>query len=171
MTTDLNIREFDIREAVWETDGGVLQDIRRKVFIVEQNVPTDEEWDGQDDEAWHFLATEKDEVPIGTVRLLPSGQIGRMAVLEKHRRRGVGRALLEQAVDKVRHLGMRNLFLHALPFYEAAGFSQLGDEFMEADIVHRQMTLALTPLDDNVHRRLVVNTGRSSMLKNLIPGK
>ncbi|MDG2071624.1 MAG: GNAT family N-acetyltransferase, partial [Pseudomonadales bacterium] len=87
----------------------------------------------------------------------------------------VGRALLEQAVDKVRHLGMHNLFLHAqlhaLPFYEAAGFSQLGDEFMEADIIHRKMTLALTPLDDNVQRRLVVNTGRSSMLKNLIPGK
>jgi predicted GNAT family N-acyltransferase len=88
---------------------------------------------------------------------------------------GVGRALLEQAVDKIRHLGMRNLFLHAqlhaLPFYEAAGFSQLGDEFMEADIIHRKMTLALTPLDYNVQRRLVVNTGRSSMLKNLMPGK
>jgi predicted GNAT family N-acyltransferase len=53
MTTDLNIREFDIREAVWETDGGVLQDIRRKVFIVEQNVSNNEEWDGQDDETWH----------------------------------------------------------------------------------------------------------------------
>lgn len=86
MTTDLNIREFDIREAVWETDGGVLQDIRRKVFIVEQNVSNNEEWDGQDDETWHFLATEKDEVPISTVRLLPSGKIGSMAVLEKHRR-------------------------------------------------------------------------------------
>ena len=163
MTSDFNIREFDIREAVWETEGGVLQDIRRNVFIIEQNVPKDDEWDGQDEDGWHFLATEKNDEPIGTARLLPSGQIGRMAVLKKYRQRGVGRALLEQAVDKARHLGMQALFLHAqlhaLHFYKAAGFSLEGDEFIEAGIAHRKMTLALTPLDDNVQRRLAVSTG------------
>jgi|TARA_B110000196_G_C21068390_1_gene626148 predicted GNAT family N-acyltransferase len=154
MSSDLNIRKFDIREAGWETDGDVLQDIRRRVFIIEQHVPKDEEWDGQDEKGWHFIATEKDDVPIGTARLLPSGQIGRMAVLEEYRRHGVGRALLEQAIEKARHLGMQDLFLHvqlhALHFYEAVGFSLEGEEFIEAGIAHRKMTLVLTPLDDNV---------------------
>ena len=161
MSSDLNIRKFDIREAGWETDGDVLQDIRRRVFIIEQNVPKDEEWDGQDEKSWHFLATEKNDVPIGTARLLPSGQIGRMAVLEEYRRRGVGRALLEQAIDKARHLGMQDLFLHAqlhaLHFYETVGFSLEGEEFTEAGIAHRKMSLVLTPFDDNVQRRIAVN--------------
>ncbi len=86
--------------------------------------------------------------------MLPSGQIGRMAVLEEYRRHGVGRALLEQAIEKARHLGMQDLFLHvqlhALHFYEAVEFSLEGEEFTEAGIAHRKMTLVLTPLDDNV---------------------
>ncbi len=59
MSSDLNIREFDIREAGRETDGSVLQDIRRRVFIIEQHVPKDEEWDGQDEKSWHFLRQKK----------------------------------------------------------------------------------------------------------------
>lgn len=142
MTSDLNIREFDIREANWEFDGGVLRDIRRRVFIIEQGVPKDEECDGQDEQGWHFLATDVNDSPIGTARLLPSGQIGRMAVLEKHRQCGVGRALLEQAVDKARHLGLQDLFLHAqihaLHFYQAVGFAEEGDEFTEVGIAHKK---------------------------------
>lgn len=153
----MEIRKFNIREASWQADGKQLSNIRRLVFIVEQKVPQEEEWDGRDEESWHWIATDTSDSPIGTARLLPDGQIGRMAVLSQHRQHGVGAALLEQAVEKARHLGFEQVYLnaqtHALGFYERCGFSAEGDEFMEAGIAHMRMTQDLTPPVDNVQRK------------------
>ena len=158
MSKQLEIRQFDIREAHWSLDGKVLSNIRRIVFIVGQSVPQEEEWDGRDDASWHWLATDSDGHPIGTARLLPEGQIGRMAVIEAWRGYGVGAALLERAVDKARHLGFGSVFLnaqsHALGFYERAGFVAEGDEFMEAGIPHYRMTRSLALPDDEAQRVL-----------------
>lgn len=149
----MQIREFDLREADWSRDGALLSEIRRIVFIVEQSVPKHEEWDGRDEESWHWLATDKRGNPIGTARLLPEGQIGRMAVLIGHRGTGVGAALLEAAVEKARHLGFDSVFLnaqsHALEFYKRCGFLPEGDEFMEAGIPHFRMTRKLAPRQDS----------------------
>ena len=156
MSDALEIRNFNLREATWAADGGQLSNIRRVVFIIEQNVPQEEEWDGKDNDSWHWLASDREDVPIGTARLLPDGQIGRMAVLENHRGTGVGAALLEAAVEKARHLGMRNVFLnaqsHALGFYEKLGFVSEGDEFDEAGIPQFRMTRTLAPPADNIQR-------------------
>lgn len=158
MTEDLSIRQFNIREADWQADGSQLSNIRRLVFIVEQKVPKEEEWDDKDGDAWHWIATDESDVPIGTARLLPDGQIGRMAVLKEYRHLGVGAALLEQAVEKARHLGLPEAFLnaqkHALGFYERGGFTIAGDEFFEAGIPHYRMTRALTLPEDNIQRLL-----------------
>jgi predicted GNAT family N-acyltransferase len=156
----VELRQFNIRAADWQTDGNQLSNIRRLVFIVEQKVPKDEEWDGKDDDSWHWLATDTNDVPIGTARLLPDGQIGRMAVLSDYRKFGVGAALLEQAVEKARHLGFSSVFLnaqtHALGFYERAGFIAEGEEFQEAGIAHYRMAQTLAPPEDNIQRRLPV---------------
>lgn len=153
MAAGLEIRRFNIREANWQADKNTLSNIRRLVFIVEQQVPQEEEWDGRDESAWHWLATDPDDRPIGTARLLPDGQIGRMAVLSEYRGYGVGAAMLEQAVQKASHLGMERVFLnaqtHALAFYENGGFEAEGDEFLEAGIPHRRMIRRLTPLPDD----------------------
>ena len=85
MSNQLSLQDFLVREANWSAESNVLSNIRRLVFIVEQNVPQEEEWDGKDDTAWHFLATDNEDVPVGTARLLPDGQIGRMAVLSEQR--------------------------------------------------------------------------------------
>lgn len=138
--THLEVRQFNLREASWISDQNVLSNLRRLVFIVEQNVPQDEEWDGQDESAWHWLATDLEDRPIGTARLLPSGQIGRMAVLDEFRGLKVGRAMLEHTVEKARHLGFASVYLnaqsHALGFYEKSGFEAVGGEFTEAGIAH-----------------------------------
>jgi predicted GNAT family N-acyltransferase len=158
MSEKLQVRDFDIREANWTIDGALLSNIRRLVFIVEQEVPQEEEWDGKDEDSWHWLATDASDNPIGTARLLPDGQIGRMAVLADKRGSGVGAVLLEQAVEKARHLGMQEVFLnaqsHALGFYERCGFVAEGDEFMEAGIPHFRMTRQLSPPEDNIQRHL-----------------
>ncbi len=160
MSNQLEIRKFNIREADWKVDGKQLSNIRRLVFIVEQQVPEDEEWDGQDEDSWHWIATDNQDLPIGTARLLPDGQIGRMAVLNEHRKLGVGAALMEQAVTKARHLGIDSVYLnaqsHALGFYERGGFIKEGEEFIEAGIPHFRMTQALSPPEDNVQRQPAV---------------
>ena len=142
-------RQFNTREADWQTDGNNLSNIRRLVFIVEQQVSKEEEWDGKDENSWHWLATDTQDIPIGTARLLPDGQIGRMAVLLHHRKFGVGSALLRLAVEKASHLGFPRVFLnaqtHALGFYERAGFVAEGEEFQEAGITHHRMTQPIKP--------------------------
>lgn len=135
-----------VNEVGWAVASEVLRLIRGHVFIEEQGVPRELEWDGQDEDAVHFLAR-LDDAAVGTARLLLSGQIGRMAVLAQHRRAGIGRLLLQAAIQHARMRGDREVFLHAQrsaePFYTAAGFFQEGREFDEAGIAHIGMRLVL----------------------------
>lgn len=134
-----------IREVAWKSHEQALTSLRRTVFVEEQGVPEDEEWDGADPDCRHFLADDHDGRPIGTARLMPSGQIGRMAVLAPWRGRGIGARLLKLAVDAARASNYPSIFLHAqshaVGFYERAGFTATGAPFMEAGIEHREMTL------------------------------
>lgn len=135
-----------IGPADWATDSAALREVRRRVFIEEQRISQDEEWDGLDEGARHFLAT-RDGAPVGTARLLPTGQIGRMAVLAELRGHGVGRQLLDAAIEAARVAGFHEVFLHAQRtaegFYERAGFRARGGTFMEAGIEHVDMLLPL----------------------------
>ena len=86
---------FHVRQVEWAQAQDTLRAIRDQVFIQEQGVPAELEWDGHDEGCLHLLATDAEGRPIGTVRMLPDGHIGRMAVLSPWRRRhGVGTALL-----------------------------------------------------------------------------
>ena len=136
-----------IRKTTWAADREPLAAIRRTVFIEEQHVPEDMEWDEQDNGSVHFLATDANGSAVGCVRLLPTGQISRLSVLEDRRTEGVGRALLEAAINEARAQGVREIFLHAqthaTSFYEAAGFLVDGGIFIEAGIPHRLMVKTL----------------------------
>ncbi len=140
-------------------DQAALRDIRGAVFIDEQRVPVELEWDEFDDESRHWLAS-IDRRPVGTARLLRSGQIGRMAVLREFRGRGIGATLLSAVIDAAAAEGRRELFLHAqthaLAFYRRFDFIEVGPEFMEAGIAHRIMRRTLRP------RRLGEDGGRFS---------
>ena len=136
---------FHAREVSWDRHGHALTSVRRTVFVVEQGVDELEEWDGHDPASRHFLAEDAKGRPIGTARLMPSGQIGRMAVLREWRGRGIGAHLLELAVDAARRADYDVVFLHAqshaVGFYERAGFELTGETFIEAGIEHRAMAL------------------------------
>lgn len=135
--------EFTVREARWPDDAAALKQIREEVFVDEQNVPPDLEWDGEDPHCRHVIAEAADGTPIGTGRLMPGGQIGRMAVRKPWRGRGVGSALLLALVEQARQEALPDCHLHAqvsaIPFYERHGFSAEGDVFMDANIPHRNM--------------------------------
>lgn len=134
-----------IRRADWTADRSSICGVRERVFIHEQAVPEEEEWDEHDAESLHVLALSPDGEAIGTGRLTPLGSIGRMAVDAAWRGRGVGHALLDRLLTVARELGYERVWLnaqtHALDFYAAHGFRAEGQEFMEAGIPHKRMAL------------------------------
>ncbi len=141
--------EFTLRTASWETDREALSAVRVPVFVEEQAVPADQEWDAADETAFHLLAEDREGHPIGTARLLPNGQIGRMAVVRPWRHRGIGGTLLSRLLEYAAEQTYPPLFLNAqiqaMPFYARHGFQALGETFMEAGIPHQQMLLAVDP--------------------------
>ncbi len=139
-------RTFTVRAASWRDDIAPLQDLRRWVFIIEQQVPEELEWDEADARSVHALALDMEERPIGTGRLLPDGHIGRIAVVREWRRRGVGSAILAWLIARAREQGCRVVQLHAqthaMGFYARHGFIAHGEVFTEAGILHRAMLLS-----------------------------
>ncbi len=134
----------------WQAAKEQLHAIRSTVFIQEQGVPQDLEWDGEDARAMHALACDTQGQPIGTARLLLHGDlahIGRMAVLKAWRRRGVGSALLACILAEAQRRGATSALLnaqtYAAPFYARAGFTREGVEFFDAGIPHYRMTRGL----------------------------
>jgi predicted GNAT family N-acyltransferase len=140
-------QEFFIKDADWEQERMSLCAVRRQVFIEEQWVPEDLEWDGLDAQCHHVIAYTNDHQPIGTARIKPDGQIGRMAVVKSWRNRGVGKALLKALLDYAVQHGHREVYLHAqlhaLDFYQRFDFKVSSDTFMDAGIPHKEMRLKL----------------------------
>lgn len=141
------MKSFTVRIADWQDHAAALRAIRETVFILEQQVPVELEWDGLDVGCLHVLAADAAGNPIGTARLLSDGHIGRMAVLKEWRGRGVGSALLQWLLAEARKLGLRQAVLnaqtYAAGFYTKFGFQAVGEEFMDAGIPHVKMVLPL----------------------------
>lgn len=127
----------------WDTQRAAAREVRYAVFVVEQNVPLEIEWDEMDAACLHAVAFEQDGRALATGRLLPDGHIGRMAVLREARGRGIGGRMLEALMDAAHARGdaavMLNAQTHAEPFYARYGFMREGEEFMEAGIPHVAM--------------------------------
>lgn len=139
---------FRVREAEWRTEQALLRAVRHPVFVQEQAVPEDIEWDATDPQCLHAIAFDRAGTPIGTARLLPDGHIGRVAVLKPWRGRGVGVALMRWMIAAARTRGHGEVALNAqtsaAAFYQRLGFAVSGPGFIEANIPHVPMTLSLT---------------------------
>ncbi len=121
----MHISDFRVEPADYKTDFDDLRLIREAVFIFEQNIPENIEFDTIDRDCHHVVARDNHHNPIGTARLSPDGKIGRMAVLQNWRGKGVGKALITAILDKARKLGFTEVTLHAqtavLDFYRKLG--------------------------------------------------
>lgn len=144
------MNEISVRIADWQKDNADIRRIRDSVFVVEQAVSPELEWDAEDAEAVHFLAFEG-EFAVGTARLLPDGHIGRVAVLKDWRGLKIGDALLEAAIIEAERRGLTEQRLsaqvHALPFYERHGFVVVSEEYLDVGIPHADMLRRSTPAD------------------------
>lgn len=135
------MNDVQVTVADWQTSSA-LRSIRQRVFIEEQNVPPDLEWDDEDATAIHFLLI-LNEQPTGTARLLPSGRIGRVALLPEARNKGLGKVLMKAVMQHARQSGIPQLELsaqtHALGFYQQLGFVVCSDIYLDAGIAHQTM--------------------------------
>ncbi|HET7267232.1 MAG TPA: GNAT family N-acetyltransferase [Oleiagrimonas sp.] len=131
---------FRVALADWSHDHRALRDIRAAVFIDEQHVPVELEWDGLDERCVHVLARDADDQPIGTARMNAEYVIGRMAVVRAWRGHGVGAAMLRTLIECARTRQATRVTLHAQThaagFYRRFGFVAHGEPFMEAGIRH-----------------------------------
>lgn len=153
--------DFRVEPADYQTDYQDLRRVREPVFVIEQSVPIELEWDVQDPLCSHVIARDAENRPIGTGRLTPDGKIGRMAVLREWRGRGVGEALLQALIDRARALGWTEVRLNAqvgaVDFYARYGFVPFGEQFMEAGIAHQAMRRALEPVSNDGLRAGLAN--------------
>ncbi|MEW1721378.1 GNAT family N-acetyltransferase [Streptomyces sp. NPDC093109] len=151
---------YTLRVAKAPADLAACFAVRRDVFVVEQGVTEELEYDGRDATALHVLAVRADGHPLGTARLLygpeaadrtggdpATGALGRLAVGKAARGLGIGVALVGAVEDAARERGLTAVELHAqshaLGFYERLGYTAYGPEFLDAGIAHRSMRRAL----------------------------
>ncbi|MER6265718.1 GNAT family N-acetyltransferase [Streptomyces sp. NPDC001797] len=156
----MTTRAYTVRVAEDPADLEACFAVRKQVFVVEQRVPEDLEYDAYDPVAVHVLAVREDGVPLGTGRLLhgavaaaktggdPSlGSLGRLAVSAEARGLGIGIALVRAIEEAARARGLTAVDLHAqthaLGFYERLGYEPYGTEYEEAGIPHRGMRRVL----------------------------
>jgi len=141
----------EVRVGPWDELGREAQKIRAAVFIDEQKIPAEMEWDAADAGCLHAVAYNRFGMPLATGRLLEhvpgTAKIGRMAVLPAMRGGHIGRAVLDALMAQARARGDREVLLHAqlsaAPFYLRAGFQPRGPQFDEAGIAHVEMVRGL----------------------------
>lgn len=143
---ELEYFPIDVERTSWAESSEQLSQLRHDVFVDEQGVPKQDEFDGKDDDAVHWIAFGSGRDVLGCARL-SDGKVGRMAVYKPQRHKGVGSALMRNIIRFAAANKMENLQLnaqsHAIPFYENVHFVVDGDEFIEAGLPHRHMTLSL----------------------------
>ncbi|MGW7723671.1 GNAT family N-acetyltransferase [Streptomyces canus] len=156
----MSTHAYVVRVAEDPADREACFTVRKEVFVGEQGVPEDIEYDAYDAVAVHVLAVREDGVPLGTGRLLHGataagktggdttvGSLGRLAVTQVARGLGVGAALVRAVEDAARARGLVAVDLHAqthaLGFYERLGYVAYGPEFPDAGMAHRAMRRVL----------------------------
>lgn len=140
---------FTVSLVSWHDGEPLLRAIRETVFIREQGVPEELEWDEFDDTCRHALALSLSGDAVGCGRILPNGHIGRIAVMKPWRKQKAGTAIMEALLNEARSRGYSmvdvDAQVYAVPFYEGFGFATEGEEFLDAGLPHIKMRLALEP--------------------------
>lgn len=137
---------LDIQTIEWWQAKTLALPLRMEVFVHEQGVDEAEEVDKYDDFSIHLIAIINGEI-VGTGRLTPQGQLGRIAVKKTHRRHGIGKAITRALINCARERGLQHVTLlsqfHAIPLYESCGFVAEDGIVMDAGIEHKKMNLSL----------------------------
>lgn len=126
--------------------------IRTQVFIDEQCIEKEIEFDGTDQKYnSKIIVLYKNEKPFATGRIIEIENklfIGRVAILKQYRGLNYGKMLIEKLIEKCKtEFNYKEIYIHsqsyAKAFYEKCGFTAFGEEFLEANIPHLNMKINL----------------------------
>lgn len=140
------IERIEVLNAANETLKAKAFEIRKEVFVVEQKVSEEDEFDEFEATSKHFVALDR-EIPVGAARWRKTDKgvkLERFAVKETYRGKGVGAALVSAVLNDIKlNFANQYLYLHAqltaIPLYEKFGFVKTGPQFEECNIQHFKM--------------------------------
>jgi len=146
-----------VKEAVADKEINYCFNIRESVFINEQQVPPNIERDCLDKTAVHFIAID-DGFPVGTARVVIDGDdvaiIGRVAVLKDYRGKGIGKKIIQaiETADSMKHVKIFKMHAQtqAINFYIGLGYEPYGDEYVEADMPHKNVRKVRIGVGNNI---------------------
>ena len=142
----MQVRHLNIKKLSWIEDNEIIRDIRSQVFIDEQKVPENIEWDDCDISADHF-GFFQDEKFIGYARIINNKNvwIGRMLVKKNYRKHGIGSVIMDYLIKYSDLNYKKDIFvsaqIQAIPFYEKNNFQIISEKYLDANIWHRNMRL------------------------------
>lgn len=140
-------QQMKVISGSWQERAQAAKAIREAVFVQEQHIAAEDEWDDFDATAIHFVVYLQDQA-IATARLLPNNSIGRVAVLKSYRGLKIGQQLMQAVIDYAQQEQRAFLKLssqvHAIGFYQALGFKVQGQDYLDCGIAHIDMQMNLS---------------------------
>ena len=144
--------QYSVCRVPWEHAAPLLKTVRERVFICEHRIPKHVEFDHKDRKAIHMLVCDDiSQEPVATGRILPTGEIGRIAVIKEHRKQQLDKLVLAGLLRVANDLELKEVFIHspldAVSYFVKHDFYSVGAVFMEAGLPKQQMACATTNAD------------------------
>jgi len=142
---------YKVKQVLWQEAQAQLKSIRNAVFVLEWQLPESTEFDELDNKAFHVLLFSQDNHPIATARLTHHGEIGRIAVLPKHRNTSVYNTLFSELLKQATTQKIEQIHVQSeltrVDYHRQKGFEPVGPVFMEAGIPMQKMVCQLQKFD------------------------
>jgi len=142
---------FSVSRVEWEMAAPLLKNIREKVFVCEWRIPKRIEFDRDDTKAFHILVCDdKSQEPIATGRIMPSGEISRIAVLKPYRKNRLDEVVLSGLIKVANELELNEIYIHCplsmVDYFIKHSFKTEGAVYMEAGIPRQRMVCQLSKI-------------------------
>ncbi|WP_031404340.1 YbgC/FadM family acyl-CoA thioesterase [Thiomonas sp. FB-Cd] len=138
---------LQVQLGTWAELGGLAAAVRTAVFVHEQGIPAELEWDAFDTNCLHAVVRNRLGQAVACGRLLPDGHIGRVAVVQALRGSQAGRLVMKSLMGEARAAGHAHVEISAQSavagFYRKLGFVSYGEPYDDAGIPHIRMRAAL----------------------------
>jgi len=136
---------ISISRVNWDHAAPLLKTVREKVFICEWRIPKTIEFDRNDKSAIHMLVCDdQTQEPIATGRILPSGEISRIAVLSHFRKSHIDKLVLKGLIGIAKDLELNEIFicspLESVEYFKEHHFRPIGSVYMVAGLPKQKMS-------------------------------
>jgi predicted GNAT family N-acyltransferase len=142
---------YSVCRVNWEQAAPLLRNLREKVFICEWRIPKKVEFDRKDRQAFHMLVCDDiSQEPVATGRILPTGEISRIAVLNSYRKDEIVELVLSGLIEIAKELELKEVFINSplenVHYFSQNSFQTAGAVYMEAGMPRQKMTCLIENL-------------------------